>query len=81
MRGDLDASGIPKLFVTGINAHTPDTRVVLDTPYDAEIDTSNPFIFMPRELAGTYQKLSSRNRVLANVGFRGTFSKTPEEPL
>lgn len=56
MRGDLDSNGIPSFYITGINVHSPDVHVIFDdsTPYDAEIDTTSPWIHVPRAVAGTY---------------------------
>lgn len=60
IRGDLDTDGIPQLDVTGINVHAE--HAVYDImgglgvgTYDAEIDVSSPWIYVPQVAAGTCQ--------------------------
>ncbi|RPB17708.1 acid protease [Morchella conica CCBAS932] len=56
IRGDLDTDGIPQLDVTGINVHAE--HAVYDImgglgvgTYDAEIDVSSPWIYVPQVAA------------------------------
>ncbi|KAH0608053.1 uncharacterized protein H6S33_002105 [Morchella sextelata] len=56
IRGDLDSDGIPQLDVSGINVHAQHAvydilgDLKVDT-YDAEIDVSSPWIYVPEVAA------------------------------
>lgn len=60
IRGDLDSDGIPQLDVSGINVHAQHAvydilgDLKVDT-YDAEIDVSSPWIYVPEVAARTYR--------------------------
>lgn len=48
-------NGIPRIKITGIHVHSPNTvEVLMDAPLEAEIDTSNPWIMLPAQIASMY---------------------------
>jgi hypothetical protein len=53
MRGKL-IGGMPRIQLMGINMHNPDTHEIMtnsETPIEAEIDSSLPYIYLPVDLA------------------------------